>query len=325
MKLKLSLYYYTFILIICSFYSSYGQNNNEINNQEITIENQISSDNNKENNNENREITQEQEDGNVNLEIKEKYIPKEFDFLFPIDQKEHPVFTTKNKKISRIKEKLRFRNAGKEFAFIFSLLSLFIFSIYYYKNPIVFSHLLEAFKNPNVTNRQLKEMIQQDKLNNFILNGIAVLSISLFLFQVLQIKGNFIFFNFSFLYLFTLVLISVLFLIIFQYIIQKLIAYLFRIPKVIDDTLFQFFLTIKVLGLILIPISLALYFMDSFFEQILISISFFIIAVSLIIRFLRTKPLFQYFFRSSKLQLILYLCGSEIIPVLVFLKILQVF
>src|SRR5690554_4000601 len=174
MKLKLSLYYYTFILIICSFYSSYGQNNNEINNQEITIEIQISSDNNKENNNENKEITQEQEDGNVNLEIKEKinneikissnknkennnknkeitqkqedgnvnleikekYIPKEFDFLFPIDQKEHPVFTTKNKKISRIKEKLRFRNAGKEFAFIFSLLSLFIFSIYYYKNPI---------------------------------------------------------------------------------------------------------------------------------------------------------------------------------------------
>lgn len=330
MKLKLSLYYYTFFFIIYSLHPSYGQDNHAINNQEISVENQIPSNNPEEDNNDKEEEIQNQEDENTvsensNLEIKEKSIPKEFIFLFPLNQKEHPVYTSENKNIYTVKEQLRFNDQRKEFAFAFSLFSLLIFSIYYYKNPIFFSHLLDAFKNPNVTNRQLKEMIQQDKLNNFILNGIAILSISLYLFQVLQIKSNAILYTFNYPYFFALVFVLVLFLLLFQYIIQKLIAFLFRIPKIIDDTLFQFFLTIKVLGLILIPFTLALYFMDSIYESILLNISFFIVAISLIVRFLRTRPLFQYFFRASKLQLFLYLCGSEIIPVLVFLKILQVF
>lgn len=105
-----------------------------------------------------------------------------------------------------------------------------------------------------------------------------------------------------------------------RFIIMSLTAYFFKKQKLFSAYLFQHFLNNKVLGIVLIPITIGLAYSRDLFSDILVIFSLGIISIALIIKLIRA---YQFIFKNviSLFYLILYLCILEILPVLVIIKI----
>lgn len=212
-----------------------------------------------------------------------------------------------------------------EIPFSIASVGLLVFSLIYYNNKGYVYHLFSAFRNPNLTQRKLKEMIQQDSLINGLFNFMAMCSLGIFTYINLQ--------HWSYLpthpFLKDHLLIFLILFFLISYTLKVglnfLIGYVFDIQKEMSVYIFQILLTAKILGILLIPFSIVLYFSEGPYLDILSFASFFLIIVALTMKFLRSGFLFKAFLRFSKFHFILYLCASEILPFLIVLKLFNIF
>ena len=102
---------------------------------------------------------------------------------------------------------------------------------------------------------------------------------------------------------------------------MKLTGFIFVRKELFSTYLFHYYLTNKVLGLIFIPLTIAIAYTSGVLPEIIIYISFFIVLSAYILRLLRT---FLFVLKNEILlfYLILYLCAVEILPFLVILKVI---
>lgn len=211
-----------------------------------------------------------------------------------------------------------------EIPFSITLIGLLIFSLIYYNNRGYVHHLFSAFRNPNLTQRQLEELIQQDSLINGLFNFMAMISLGIFAYVSLN------YWHFTpqngFIHQHLLIFLVLLFLSIYtlKVTLNLLIGYVFGIKKEMNTYIFQLLLTAKILGILLIPFSILIYFSEGTFLDTISYLSIFIVLLALILKFLRSGFLFKAFMRFSKFHFILYLCASEILPFLIALKLFKI-
>lgn len=249
--------------------------------------------------------------------------PKALEFKIPLTYKEHPVF--KNLYTDPVIKVESYRTPKKlETAFLISVLGLLLVSFLFYNNRGYLSHLITAYKNPNLTQRQLKELIQQDSLVNGIFNILALFSFGFYSFVIFK-RMNF---EFTLKLSDTQLLLSFMLLFILGYglrvLFQKMIGYIFQINDEMNIYIFQLLLTAKILGILLIPFTIVLYFGEGNYLNTLVYLSLFLILISLSLKYLRSGFLFKAFIGFSKFHFILYLCASEILPFLILLKLFMV-
>lgn len=251
------------------------------------------------------------------------YKPKVLDFKISLNPKDHPVLKhLDSEPIMQVESYRAPKNL--ETPFLISIIGLLLTALLFYRNRAYLNHLVTAFKNPNLTQRQLKEMIQQNSLVNSIFNLLALLSFAFYAFVFLkQIQFKLIN-NWSD----TQLLIGLIIAFIVGYslrvLFQKLIGYIFEISEEMNIYVFQLLLTAKVLGILLIPFTILLYFGEGDYLNTILNISIFLILVSLLLKYLRSGFLFKAFIGFSKFHFILYLCASEILPFLILLKLLMI-
>ena len=211
--------------------------------------------------------------------------------------------------------------AGKEFLFYLLsivILSLAIFKVFYTK---YFNNIFRVFFNTSLRQNQLTDLLLQAKLPSLIFNIFFVLSSGLYAWLVLghyrMLKGN---------NNYILIGLSILFVAIIyfgKFLSLKMIGWISGMSTAIDQYIFVIFLINKIIGILLIPFLILLAFAPANWISIIIIISFCIIGILFLLRYLRSYGLLQNQLRINGFHFLLYIIGMELLPILLIYKLVD--
>jgi hypothetical protein len=249
----------------------------------------------------------------VNSLDKKKYIHKS---VKPDPVKTHTEQTT----LKHIKNNNDFYKESKDWIIILLLFVLFIISwlrLAYFKS---LHQILKSAYNFQFSQKYYRERNTISVRVSLILNVISILNLSLFMYFAFNYLNIFLFeFKGVIYYLMLCVILSLIY--IGKYLIYKGLGWLLLFQKYFSEYLYNFFIYQKILGVLILPFIIGIPFMPVVFLPGLINISLILILFFLIIRTLRGIIL-SFKLKVSILYIFLYLCALEILPILIFLKLI---
>ena len=189
-------------------------------------------------------------------------------------------------------------------------------------DPKYFQSLWQAFRNPSMASRQLKDKIQSASIPNLLMNVFFTLSAAAYVYYVVknfmpQRSGGI---SPSLLLLMLVAGMMVIYL--GKYAVIRFSGWAFRVEGITEHYLFNVFLVNKILAIALLPFVIFLAFAEPAVAQPCLIISFIIILVLFVNRYLRSWQVFGSFFQYSKFHFFTYLCASELLPLAVLMKLL---
>jgi hypothetical protein len=207
---------------------------------------------------------------------------------------------------------------GKEF--LFYLLGIFIlllamFKVFYTK---YFNNIFRVFFNTSLRQNQLTDLLLQAKLPSLIFNIFFVISAGLYAWLVLE--------NYQLLkegHNYILIGLSILFVAVIyfgKFVSLKIIGWVSGTSTAIDQYIFVIFLINKIIGILLIPFIILLAFAPASWSFVIIIISFCIIGILFLLRYLRSYGLLQNQLKINAFHFILYILGMEVLPILLIYK-----
>lgn len=213
-------------------------------------------------------------------------------------------------------------NYSFEFTILLVLIS--ILAIFKFINPSYFHNTFMAFQKPNLSARSLKEQLSQNSLASLTMDIISCISIGTFIYSVVnyyQIDLKALPVNKYLLYIY--IIGGVLLYFLTKFSLLKLHGYIFNIQEEVKNYAYNISLINKVLGVVLIPFSAMIMLNDYNWIQALIIISLFITIILISNTYIRSSSLFKYFLHNSIFQFFLYLCTSEIIPIVLIYTLIR--
>lgn len=204
----------------------------------------------------------------------------------------------------------------------FSLLFLVaIIAIFRQSNPVYFRNLFRAFRNPTLSARQLREPLEQNNIANLLLDLFFSVSLGCYIYFALNhLIGLQQITTYGQPIIIGLFILSIIGIYMARFLFLKFTGWAFDIQETMSHYSFNIFLVNKVLGIILLPFNFILAFGQGTWVQVALFISLIIIAILLANRYIRSGNTFRYFLTYSKLHFFLYLCASEILPLVLLIK-----
>lgn len=207
---------------------------------------------------------------------------------------------------------------GKEFLFYLLgivILLLALFKVFYTR---YFNNIFRVFFNTSLRQNQLTDLLLQAKLPSLIFNIFFVISAGLYAwllldhYHLLKESNNYIF-----------IALSILFVgIIYfgKFLLLKLIGWISGMGAATDQYIFVIFLINKIIGILLIPFIILLAFAPSNWLTAIIILSFCVIGILFLLRYLRSYGLLQNQLKINRFHFLLYIIGMELLPILLIYK-----
>ncbi|MEO7444622.1 MAG: DUF4271 domain-containing protein [Ferruginibacter sp.] len=181
-----------------------------------------------------------------------------------------------------------------------------------------FVTLFQVFFNSSLRQSQLTDQLMQSRLPSLFLNLLFVVSAAFylgFLYRYFIIPGT----AFSWkIFSFALIIIAGMYLV--KFIVLKFIGWLTGYSNEADTYAFILFLINKMIGIILLPVIIVLAFVQGEYRYYLIVLSFIIIGLLVVMRFLRAYGLLEHKLMISRFHFMLYIFSMEILPLLLLYK-----
>jgi len=186
-----------------------------------------------------------------------------------------------------------------------------------------FNNLFTVFFRASLKQKQIREQLVQTPLPSLLLNVLFVMVGGIYASFILQ------YYNFNPVdNLYLLMVYSALALAVIysaKFITLKLLGWIFNIQEATDLYIFIVFMVNKVLGMALIPIIVLMAFADPGGLKLIVNISFLLVAFAFFYRYIISFAPVRKQINVSQFHFFLYLCGFEIIPLLVLYKVLLSF
>jgi hypothetical protein len=189
-------------------------------------------------------------------------------------------------------------------------------------DPKYFYNLWQAFKNPTLSSRQLKEKLQSATLSNMLMNIFFTMSVGAYVFYVVSNFTPHRPGNIPPSLLITMLIAGVMVIYLAKYAAIRFSGWAFRVEGVTEHYLFNVFLVNKVLSVMLLPFIVLMAFADLEWSQPALMISLILILILFVSRYMRSWQAFGSFFQYSKFHFFTYLCASELLPLAVLMKLL---
>jgi len=212
----------------------------------------------------------------------------------------------------------------KSFDFLVILLLIGFIGVFRLANPSYFRNLFRAFRNPTLSTRQLKEQLRQDSPASLAMDLIFCISMGLYLyFTIAHVHNQPILprWPLALTILLLILLLVVVYMVRFMFL--KFTGWVFNISEITDNYTFNVFLINKILGIAIIPFTVILAFGNGQWVQASLLLSFVLIAILFLNRYLRSGVVFGYFIKFSKFHFFMYLCASELLPLAVLMKVVN--
>lgn len=197
--------------------------------------------------------------------------------------------------------------------------TLFFLGILRLGFPKYFHDVFNVFWRSAFRQKQIRDQLQQAGMTTLLFNIFFVFSTALFSYLVIEYTTN----NITRpLLLFALCFFSIALIYCGKYFILKLMGWIFGQQTAADTYIFIVFLVNKILSILLIPLMVILAFGEPAFQQVAFTVSVILLGALLIYRFVLSFSGLRNELRISWLHLFLYVCGFEIVPVLLIYKLL---
>lgn len=221
---------------------------------------------------------------------------------------------------SRIAHVRPFDNEAKDFYLILGLV-LFL-GIVRAVHPHYFRLVLRSFWQPGGSARGYREQLEQASFPNLLMNLFFGCVTGVWLYYLLQtfsrpaqqLPGALLIF---------LLAAGILLVYFLKYLAVLFSGWAFRVEALTSQYLFSIFLINKIIAIALLPFVALLAFSNPGWQGPLGILSLFVAGGLLLTRYVRSWRSFGSFFQYSKFHFITYLCASEILPLIILLKVLD--
>lgn len=200
---------------------------------------------------------------------------------------------------------------------------LFFFGIVKSVYSRYFSTLFRVFFNSSLRQSQLTDQLMQAKLPSLFFNLLFLLSASLYVYFLLQ-KISFHDNELNW----ALLLVCLLaFAVVYggKFIAVKFFGWITGFNNEADTYIFIVFLINKIIGICLLPVLIVLAFSDVGIVKVMITVSFILIGLMLLFRFIRSYGLLQHRLRINRFHFILYIFSFELLPLAIIYKAVELF
>ena len=213
----------------------------------------------------------------------------------------------------------RYRPGGKDELFYILCGTLFFLGILRVGFPKYFQDVFNVFWRSAFRQKQIRDQLQQAGMTTLLFNIFFVFSTALFSYLVIEYTTH----NTTKPWLlFAICFFSISLIYCGKYFTLKLMGWMFGQQMAADSYIFIVFLVNKILSILLIPLMLVLAFAEPVFQQVAFTLSIILLGVLLIYRFILSFSGLRNELKISWFHLFLYVCGFEIIPVLLIYKLL---
>lgn len=206
--------------------------------------------------------------------------------------------------------------------YIFSTLTL-AFALLQLGFPKYFKDLYRLAFQSSFKQRQLRERLLQNPQSSLLLNIFFILNVSVYAAVLLQYFG----FSLSSDIWIDIIICAIFFTIIYtgKYIILYAIGWLFNAKEAATTYTFVVFSIHKIIGLLLLPISILFVFADVYLHNTIIAGSMGIVGLLFIYRYIASYNIVRSNIAVSRFHFFIYLCAFEILPLWLVLKALSYF
>ncbi len=230
---------------------------------------------------------------------------------------QHPYYNTYSDVVYMPSQ--RYSPANKDELFYILCGTLFFLGILRVGFPKYFQDLFTVFWRSAFRQKQIRDQLQQAGMTSLLFNVFFVFSTALFSYLVIDYVTDSLTNPWL---LFALCFFSIALIYCGKYSILKLMGWIFGQQPAADSYIFIVFLVNKILSILLIPLMVVLAFGEPAFQQVAFTVAIVLLGFLLIYRFLLSFSGLRNELKISWLHLFLYVCGFEIIPVLLIYKLL---
>lgn len=212
----------------------------------------------------------------------------------------------------------------KSFDFLAIILLISFVGVFRAANPSYFRNLFRAFRNPTLNTRQFKEQLRQDSPASLTMDLIFCISLGLYLYYAINhIHNQQILSDYPGIVIILALILLLVAVYMVRFMFLKFTGWIFNISEITDNYTFNVFLINKILGIAIIPFTTILAFGTGQWVQASLFLSFVVIAILFLNRYLRSGVVFGYFIKFSKFHFFMYLCASELLPLAVLMKLVN--
>ena len=183
-----------------------------------------------------------------------------------------------------------------------------------------FENLISLFIRASLRQQQIREQLLQSPLPSLLLNILFIITGGLFMAFLANYYGALNGMNYWVLVAGCSALLLLIYMV--KFIVLKLMGWIFNISKATDTYIFIVFMINKIIGILLIPFIVILSFSGRPVQEIMVTISFCLVAFLFIYRFIASYPIIRHEIKVSIFNFFLYLCAFEIAPLLLIYKVL---
>jgi hypothetical protein len=235
--------------------------------------------------------------------------------------REHPYYNFYGKGVL-ITEQLK-KGSRDESMFYFLCLLLLFYGFIRIAFLKYLDNLNTLFLRVTMRHQQIRDQVLQSPLPSLFLNILFVISTGLFLSFVADYYNIVPGMNRWLLLFYCCVLLATIYT--GKFILLKMVGWMFNIRSATDTYIFIVFLVNKMLGIYLLPALLFMAFAKGQFLTILMTLTYFFIAVLFIYRFIIAYRPVRNEIKLSRFHFFIYLCAFEIAPLLLIYKVLLIF
>ncbi len=196
------------------------------------------------------------------------------------------------------------------------------FGLMRFANPRYFQYLLRAFRSPSFGAQQLKDQMGTAIVPNLLMNIFFAASGGVYLYYVFKFNmpQRYAIYHPSLLVI--ILILSLVGLYGAKYAVMRFSGWVFNVRVIISHYMYNVFLINKVLAITLLPFTVLLAFSQPEIAQPAMIVSFFLVILLFVNRYIRSWQVLGPFFQYSKFHFFAYLCASELLPMALLTKLL---
>lgn len=228
---------------------------------------------------------------------------------------------TKGKSV--VYEQVERRARSNDALFYILALVILFFGILKLLYPRYFSNLFRVFFNTSLRQSQLTDQLLQAKLPSLFFNIFFILMGAWYIYLLLNHFGKIDHYRIWQVLPVAVACLSITYL--FKFGILKFTGWITGYRQEADTYIFIVFLINKIVAICLIPLVIIMAFSDKVPVEMALLLSFLVIGLMLLMRFIRSYSLLQNRLKVSRFHFLIYLVGIEIVPILVLYKLALLF
>jgi hypothetical protein len=210
--------------------------------------------------------------------------------------------------------------SGKEWLFYYCLFLFLLFGLFRRVFSKYFYDLFRVFFKTTLKQRQVREQLLQSPLPSVMMNIFFVLVAGLYINYVLIYFQLSVHEDFWMQYVYCSAALGAIYLLKFTGL--KFAGWLFNVSEAADSYIFIVFIINKMIGMVLLPLLLFLAFSTRGVFELVMILSWIILALLLIYRFILSYSAARNEIKLNSFHFVLYIIGFEVIPLLLIYKML---